>query len=201
MIRSKALAMVDRGEDCGLPPLRDQQQEERQIQTWEQWQNGPDSCLVWHAISEKRQCTRRKNPIHHYNWPQEVPLHSHPFLPSLWHKVKAGDHFQAKEPAKVSTRRSCTSSPNDWKDEDGIKLWIEKVWKLQPGSLLRKRSLHVWDSFQAHLVDPAKDALCQTNTEDRLRERWTNWTVERQKSLTPAGNVKVASLETVSSWV
>ena len=88
-------------------------------------------------------------------------------------KVKAGDHFQAKEPAKVSTRRSCSSSPNDWKDEDGIKLWIEKVWKLQPGSLLRKRSLHVWDSFQAHLVDPAKDALCQTNTEDRLRERWT----------------------------
>ena len=112
-----------------------------------------------------------------------------------------------------------------WMDEDGMKLWIEKVWRSRPGGLLRKRSLLVWDSFRAHLVDPVKQALRQTNTDiavipggltsilqpldvclnkpfkDRLRERWTTWMVEGQKSLTPTGNVRAASLATVSSWV
>jgi len=72
---------------------------------------------------------------------------------------------------------------------------------------------------------PVKQALRQTNTDvavipggltsvlqpldaclnkpfkDRVRERWTTWTVEGEKSLTPAGKVKAASLTTVASWV
>ena len=60
-----------RGEDCRLPPLRDKQQEERQLRTCEHWQYGRDSSLVRHAISENSQCTRRKNHVHHYHWPQE----------------------------------------------------------------------------------------------------------------------------------
>ena len=55
--------------------------------------------------------------------------------------------------------------PKGWMDEDGMKLWIEKVWRLRPGGLLRKRSLLVWDSFRAHLVNPVKRALRQTNTD------------------------------------
>lgn len=95
----------------------------------------------------------------------------------------------------------------------------------RPGGLLRRRSLLVWDAFRAHLAEPVKRALCQTNTDvivipdgltsvlqpldvclskpfkDRVRERWTTWMVEGEKSLTPAGNVKAASLTTVASWV
>ena len=55
--------------------------------------------------------------------------------------------------------------PKGWMDADGMKLWIQKVWSSQPGSLLRKKSLLVWDSFRAHLADPVKRALRQTNTD------------------------------------
>ena len=112
--------------------------------------------------------------------------------------------------------------PKSWMDGNGLKLWIEKVWRSRPGGLLRKRSLLVWDSFCAHLGRPVKRALHQTNTDiavipggltsnlqpldgclnkpfkDRLREKWM---VEGQRTLTPAGNLRAASLPTVSSWV
>ena len=110
-------------------------------------------------------------------------------------------------------------------DADGMKLWIQKVWSSRPGGLLRKKSLLVWDSFRAHLADPVKRALRQTNTDvavipgglssilqpldvclnkpfkDCMRERWTTWMVEGEKSLTPAGNVKAPSLTTLTCWV
>jgi len=115
--------------------------------------------------------------------------------------------------------------PKGWMDEAGMKLWVEKVWRSRPGGLLRKKSLLVWDSFQAHLVDSVKQAVRQTNTDiavipggltsilqpldvslnkpfkDRLRERWNNWMIEGQKSFTPAGNMRAASLPTVCLWV
>ena len=110
-------------------------------------------------------------------------------------------------------------------DADGMKLWIQKVWSSRPGGLLRKKSLLVWDSFRAHLADPVKRALRQTNTDvavipgglssilqpldvclnkpfkDCMRERWTTWMVKGEKSLTPAGNVKAPSSTTLTSWV
>lgn len=52
-----------------------------------------------------------------------------------------------------------------WMDEAGMKLWIEKVWRSQPGGPLIKKSLLVWDLFRAHLVDPVKWAVRQTNTD------------------------------------
>ena len=51
-----------------------------------------------------------------------------------------------------------------WMDADGMKLWIKKVWSSRPGGLLRKKSLLVSDWFRAHLADPVKQALHQTNT-------------------------------------
>ena len=49
-------------------------------------------------------------------------------------------------------------------DKAGMKLWVEKVWQSRSGGLLRKKSLLVWDSFQAHLVDSVKRTVRQTNT-------------------------------------
>ena len=115
--------------------------------------------------------------------------------------------------------------PKGWMDETGMKLWVEKVWRSRRGGLLRKKSLLVWDSFQAHLVDSVKQVVRQTNTDiavipggltsilqpldvslnkpfkDRLRERWNNWMIEGQKSFTPTGNMRAASLPTLCSWV
>lgn len=115
--------------------------------------------------------------------------------------------------------------PKGWMDVDGIKLWIQKVWRSQPGGMVGTRSLLVWDSFQVHLIDPVKRALHRNNTEstvipggltsviqlldvclnkpfkDWLREKWTTWMVEGEKALTAGGKVKEASLETVACWV
>ena len=112
-----------------------------------------------------------------------------------------------------------------WMDEAGLKLWIQKVWKLRPGGLLRKKSLLVWDSFRAHLVDSVKQAVKEMNTDitvipgrltsvlqpldvslnkpfkDRLREKWTTWMIEGEKEHTAGGNVKAASLSTMCQWV
>ena len=54
--------------------------------------------------------------------------------------------------------------PKGWMDEAGLKVWIQKVWSARPGGLLRKRSLLIWDSFRAHLVDSVKEALRKTQT-------------------------------------
>lgn len=50
-------------------------------------------------------------------------------------------------------------------DADRMKLRIQKVWSSQPGGLLRKKSLLVWDWFRAHLADSMTRALRQTNTD------------------------------------
>ena len=51
-----------------------------------------------------------------------------------------------------------------WMDEEGIKIWIEKLWNSRPGGMLKK-SLLVWDSFKAHLVDSVKRKLKCNNTD------------------------------------
>ena len=48
---------------------------------------------------------------------------------------------------------------NGWMDEAGMKIWIGKVWRGRPGGLLRKKSLLVYGSFSAHLVDSVKTSL------------------------------------------
>ena len=112
-----------------------------------------------------------------------------------------------------------------WMDEAGLKIWIEKVWKSRPGGLLRKKSLLIWDSFRAHLVDSVKRVVKETNTDiavipggltsvlqpldvslnkpfkDQLREKWTTWMIEGEKEHTAGGNVKAASLSTMCQWV
>ena len=102
-----------------------------------------------------------------------------------------------------------------------MKIWINKVWCARPGGLSKKIVL---DSFSGHLTDHVKRQLQQQNTEmavipggltsvtqpldvcvnkpfkDKLREKWNSWMINETSS-SPVGNIKRASLPTVSQWV
>ena len=112
-----------------------------------------------------------------------------------------------------------------WMDKEGVKIWIEKVWRCRAGSLNKPQSLLVWDSFSAHLVDSAKRELRENNTttavipggltsvvqpldvclnkpfKDRVREKWCTWMIEGEKTFTAGGNVRAAPLSTICEWV
>ena len=49
-------------------------------------------------------------------------------------------------------------------DTEGMKLWIDKVWRARRGGLERRRSLLVFDLFEAHVTDRVKRALERENT-------------------------------------
>ena len=87
------------------------------------------------------------------------------------------------------------------------------------------KSLLVWDSFSAHLGDSAKQLLKGNRStqavipggltslvqpldfclnkpfKDCLREKWTQWMINGEKTFTPAGNMRAVSLTTVCEWV
>ena len=107
-------------------------------------------------------------------------------------------------------------------DADDIKLWIQKVLSSRPGYLLKKKLACV-GLFQAHLEEPVKQVLLQTNTDvavihgglisilqpldvclnkpfkERLQDRWMTWMLKGEKSLTPTGNVKGTFLDNCDS--
>ena len=53
-----------------------------------------------------------------------------------------------------------------WMDEDGMYVWLRKVWGVRPGGMLRKKSLLVFDAFRAHLVDGVKSRSVKSRTRD-----------------------------------
>ena len=52
-----------------------------------------------------------------------------------------------------------------WIDEEGMILWIRKVWECRPGHLLRKKACLVYDMFKTHLMDSIKKKLLEGNTD------------------------------------
>jgi len=54
--------------------------------------------------------------------------------------------------------------PKGWMDEEGIILWLNKVWDTRPGALLKKKSMLVWDQFSSHLTDAVKAKVKNLNT-------------------------------------
>ena len=49
-------------------------------------------------------------------------------------------------------------------DSTQMKVWIKKVWRSRLGGLGRRRSLLVFDSFEAHLTDTVKASFKRDNT-------------------------------------
>ena len=112
-----------------------------------------------------------------------------------------------------------------WMDEDGITLWLEKVWNKRPGALLKKPAMLVWDQFRAHLTEPVKKKLDKLKTQqavipggltsvlqpldvclnkpfkDHVRKNWISWMGSHQVERTAGGNLKKPGLSTVVTWV
>ena len=115
--------------------------------------------------------------------------------------------------------------PKGWMDQDGVLLWLNKVWSRRSGALRREPSLLVWDQFRAHLTDRVKNHLHRTKTipavipggltgmlqpldvslnkpfKANMRKLWTEWMAEGKAELTPKGNFRRAPLQTVVQWV
>jgi hypothetical protein len=103
-----------------------------------------------------------------------------------------------------------TLMPKDgWMNENGMKLWIEKVLSKCPGVLLKKPALLVCDQFRSHVTEATKWMVKELNTLlDVIPEghtsqlqpfdvssnclkhscvEWTRWLDAPNRDLTPAG--------------
>lgn len=115
--------------------------------------------------------------------------------------------------------------PKGWMDEDGVILWLNRIWSKVQGSLNPKPALLVWDQFRSHLTDKVKRRLEEQKTipavipggltsmlqpldvclnkpfKNYMREFWRAWMSEGKGRLTPKGNLARPELTTVVSWV
>ena len=117
--------------------------------------------------------------------------------------------------------------PKGWMDENGMLLWLQKIWARRPNGILQnKRSLIVWDMFRAHLVDRVKQCVTRGHNTDlavipggltsvlqpldvslnhpfkcRVHDQWTRWMSSGAAELTTSGNFKRPPLSTVVTWV
>ncbi|GBB95339.1 hypothetical protein RclHR1_25100001 [Rhizophagus clarus] len=104
-----------------------------------------------------------------------------------------------------------------WMNENEMLYWIENIWTKRE-RISNPQSLLVLDSFSAHIVDSVKRHFGEKNTNiavipggltSRLqplnvsvnKSFKTKWMAEAVKELTPAGNLKKSSYETIANWV
>ena len=52
-----------------------------------------------------------------------------------------------------------------WMNEEGMKIWFNKVWSRRPGGLLKKPALLVFDHFKAHVTQSAKAIAADLKTQ------------------------------------
>lgn len=99
-----------------------------------------------------------------------------------------------------------------WMDQDGMKIWFEKVWSRRPGGLLCKPALLVLDQFRAHITKNTKKIAAEQKTKlavipggltsqlqplgvsinkpfkAAMRDEWNQWMKSSGDNLTPAGS-------------
>ena len=142
-------------------------------------------------------------------------------------KLKPMVIFKRKTMPKIQNKHGVvvTVQEKGWMDSEIMKIWIEKVWRARIGGLSRRRSLLVFDSFEAHKTEQVKRSLKSENTDlsvipggltsvlqpldvclnkpfkDRLRQRWMTWMAEGIHELTPIGRQKKPSEELMCQWI
>ncbi|XP_077111701.1 uncharacterized protein LOC143767342 isoform X2 [Ranitomeya variabilis] len=112
-----------------------------------------------------------------------------------------------------------------WMDEDGMKVWIEKVWSKRPGGLRKTTALLVLDQYKAHTSECTKKRFKDVKThlavipvdvtnqlqpldvsinkpfKAFMREKWNDWMAADHHDLTPAEQLKSPTIPQVCKWV
>ena len=75
--------------------------------------------------------------------------------------------FKRKTIPKINNKHGVVVSAQEkgWMDSEQMKMWIEKVWRARISGLGRRKSLLVYDSFEAHVTDTVKAPFKRENTE------------------------------------
>ena len=75
--------------------------------------------------------------------------------------------FKRKTIPKINNKHGVIVSAQErgWMDSKQIKVWIKKAWHSRLGGLGRRRSLLVFDSFEAHVTDAVKALFKRENNE------------------------------------
>jgi hypothetical protein len=62
-----------------------------------------------------------------------------------------------------------------WMDENGMKLWLEKLWSKRPAGILKKLALSVCDQLRSHITEATKRVGKELNTKlDMIPEGLTS---------------------------
>ena len=73
--------------------------------------------------------------------------------------------FKRKTLSKMNNKHGVVVSTQEkgWMDADQMKIWIDKVWRSRLGGLGRRRSLLLYDVFEAHVTESVKAAIAREN--------------------------------------
>ena len=139
-------------------------------------------------------------------------------------KLKPMLIFKRKTIPKINNKHGVVVSAQQkgWMDSEQMKVWIEKVWHAWIGDLGRRKSLLVYDSFEAHVTDTVKASFKRENTElavipggltsllqpldvslnkpfkHGVRKQWM---ADGIHEFTATGRQKKASEELICSWI
>ena len=142
-------------------------------------------------------------------------------------KLKPMLIFKRKTIPKINNKHRVVVSAQEkgWMDSEQMKVWIEKVWRARIGGLGRRKSLLVYDAFEAHVTDTVKASFKRENTElavipggltsllqpldvslnkpfkDGVRKHWMQWMADGIHEFTATGRQKKASEELICSWI
>ena len=82
-------------------------------------------------------------------------------------KIKPIVIFKRKNVPKINNQHRVVvlAQQKGWMDSEQMKVWIEKAWRRQLAGLGRRKSLLVYDAFEAHVTDTVKAAFKRENTD------------------------------------
>ena len=142
-------------------------------------------------------------------------------------KLKPMVIFKRKNIPKIKNTHGVVVSVQEkgWMDGNQMIIWNEKVWRACVGSLRRRKSFLVYDSFEAHVTDNVKAALKGENTDlavipggltsilqpldvclnkpfkDGVRRKWMQWMSDGIHEFTASGRQKKPSEELICKWI
>lgn len=142
-------------------------------------------------------------------------------------KIKPMVIFKRKTIPKINNQHGVVVSAQQkgWMDSEQIKVWIQKAWRRRLDGLGMRKSLLVYDAFEAHVTDTVKAAFKRENTDlavipggltsilqplnvslnkpfkDGVKKRWIQWMADGIHEFTATGRQKKPSEELICLWI